>query len=293
VFFLRKRRRRQQHPEESHVAEHEPKRRDNYPQPNLPDTILHFAPKNNSYIDGGTKFPANSLDSGLDQSRRRTRSSRASSSIFILDDTMTVTSRSNYLRPVSLGEPIALKGLQAAYGAKGQMPTLAENPVQPTMERQPSHVMPATPKITLGRANSLDDDEKTLSEFSHISTSTRPKTPESVAPSPAQLPPLAPVPPMRYSFLGGTSKRDSNNTLAPSRHDVRSMDDRSRPQSMLSVYSTRTQKTETVDMSATLSPDMFAVLSRLKKRISTPWSITSAETYRAERMSVTRASEEA
>ncbi|KAG9087364.1 hypothetical protein FS749_002966 [Ceratobasidium sp. UAMH 11750] len=58
---------------------------------------------------------------------------------------------------------------------------------------------------------------------------------------------------------------------------------------MISVYSTP----ETVrDASETLSPDVQEVLSRLKKRISTPWSIGSVDTGRTRRISVAGASVE-
>ncbi|QRV90076.1 hypothetical protein RhiJN_18094 [Ceratobasidium sp. AG-Ba] len=286
TFFLCKRKRRKQRSaEEPYSVNHEPKRRESHLQPALPDVLPHSSKVDDGY-DSDTKSPVHSIDSGLDlTSRAKPRSSRASSSIFIPDDTMTVASRSHFLRPLSLGEPIALKSMQL--GA-GQMPTLPESPLQPnTNMEQRTGPLPQTMSESSSSSEGDDDDKKST----HTFTLTRPDTPElapPLPPIPAQLPPLPPVPPIRTSLFNGSSRRDSSNTLAPTRYDGPS-----RPQSMISVYSTRTQKDELDESSGSLSPDVAEVLTRLKKRISTPWSINSIATSRTERMSVTRASEEA
>ncbi|KAG8749027.1 hypothetical protein FRC12_013613 [Ceratobasidium sp. 428] len=201
---------------------------------------------------------------------------------------MTINSRSNFLRPVSLGEPIALKTMQPTYG---QMPTLPESPLQSTtnVEQRMVDQVPKDASESSGSSSEGDDDKYSA----HIVTVTRPATPEiippvpPIPPIPAQLPPLPPVPAIRASLFSDPYRRDSTNTLAPSRYDVSS-----RPMSMASVYSTRSQQTEVAGSPGSLSPDVQEVLSRLKKRISTPWSINSVATNRTERMSVTRASEE-
>ncbi|KAG8734561.1 hypothetical protein FRC10_011654 [Ceratobasidium sp. 414] len=275
AFFLCKRKKRKQRSaEEQHVASYEPKRQNSFPQL---DTADPFA-RDSKASDDDFKSTIYSLDSTLDlAARAKTRSSRASSSIFVADDTMTVTSRSHFLRPVSLGEPIALRGVQVACG---QMPPLPESPLLKT-----SIEIPVVPKATSDRSSvsSKDGDD---SKSTHIVTIIRSASPEPVPPVPpvpAHLPPLAPIPPFRYSLFDDSARRDSTNTLEPPRYDS------PRPQSMASVYSTP----EADDASEMLSPDLQQVLSRLKKRISTPWSINSVETSRTGRMSVARESVEA
>ncbi|KAG8717883.1 hypothetical protein FRC09_013540 [Ceratobasidium sp. 395] len=288
AFFLCKRKKRKQRSaEEPHAVNREPKRQDSYPHSPTADPFARSSRADSD--DSGIKSPIHSLDSGLDLTARpKPRSSRASSSIFVPDDTMTINSRSNFLRPVSLGEPIALKTMQPTYG---QMPTLPESPLQSTTnvgQRMVDQV-PKDASESSGSSSEGDDDKYSA----HIVTVTRPATPEiippvpPIPPIPAQLPPLPPVPAIRASLFSDPYRRDSTNTLAPSRYDVSS-----RPMSMASVYSTRSQQTEVAGSPGSLSPDVQEVLSRLKKRISTPWSVNSVATNRTERMSVTRASEE-
>jgi len=269
VFFLCKRKKRKQRSaEEPRVADHEPKRQNSFPQL---DTVDPFARDSKASSDD-FKSTIYSVDSALDvAARAKTRSSRASSSIFVSDDATTVGSRSPFLRPVSLGEPITLKSVQVA---SGQMQPLPEHSLLGTSAGGPVGLQAISDRSSVSSRDG-DDDKST-----HIVTIVRSASPELVplvAPVPAHLPPLLTIPPFRYSLFDDSSRRDSADTLEPPR-----------PQSMLSVYSTP----ETDDASEMLSPDVQQVLSRLKRRISTPWSINSVETSQMGRMSVARASDE-
>ncbi|KAG9128102.1 hypothetical protein FRC07_004996 [Ceratobasidium sp. 392] len=284
AFFLcRRKKRKQRSTEETYVVNHEPKRQDSYPHSPLSDP---FARSSKADEDRDSKSPANSLDSGLDFTSlpKPPRSSRASSSIFVPDDTMTIASRSNvFLRPISLGEPIAMKTMQPTYS---QMPVLPESPLQSSTNVQR---VDQVPKAASESSDSSSEDHDDRSS-THIVTITRPATPEvipPVPPIPAQLPPLRPIPAIRSSLFSDSYRRDSTNSLVPSRYE-----ESHRPLSMASVYSTRSQQTVVAGAPDSLSPDVQEVLSRLKKRISTPWSINSIATNRTQRLSVTRASEE-
>ncbi|KAF8666651.1 hypothetical protein RHS04_09456 [Rhizoctonia solani] len=307
AFFLifRRRRRRRSSSGSPYITRHEPKRRDTHPQPTIQDSSLYLAsnkePENEK--DMTPMSPSSSIDCEILRSpKSKLRSSRASSSIFIDDrDDVTISSRSNHFRPLSLGEPLTSRGLQSPTSATSQptplfdrthsnravsdrqLPTIPGTPSTPrfaffTPEEQDgekliAQVQPADVEIiSLSRTTTRNSNRS--------SRSARSKTRNSTPPTPTgSLPPLSPPPPIPLPPLPGLSdhlaKRVSTNTLsAPSRPGF--MD--SRPVSMQSAYSVQTQRFSP-NLSSSLSPDVLATLERLKKRISTPWSINSVDTY--------------
>lgn len=274
VFFMRKRAGRPLFAK----LKGEPKRRDSQLQPSLPDSSIYLPSKERDVeADTISKSPS-SLDSDVLSPKAKARSSRASSSIFA-DDTMTVTSRSHYLRPLSLGEPpsaITLRGLQAANGSTAQLLPASErrdsNVVFAERSLSPIPGTPATPGITFIPADSsYGYGEISPTEPRQAVTMTR-ATRYSDPPTPVtSFTPLAPNP---YSF---DLKRNSTNTLAPSQYGMSLAG--SRPQSMASVYSTQTQN-QPMELPDNLSPDVAATLQRLHNRVSTAWSMNSVDTSR-------------
>jgi hypothetical protein len=282
VIFKRKRA-RGQCSRSPYAVNHEPKRRDSYPQPIVPDSSIYISSKDID-TDTITKSQA-SLDSDfLLSPKSRARSSRASSSIFA-DDNATVNSRINYLRPLSLGEsPASLtqRGMQMAYGPSHQVRPLFErsHPNTLDLERQLSPIpgTPATPGIVFAPAEP-DDEHRALVQPSPTPSLARSESRSSTPPIPATSLPALPRPPiLSVSYSPDVApQRHSRHTLLASSSGPGFSD--SRPQSMVSVYSTRTQD-QGIEISDSLSPDVIVTLERLKKRVSTPWSVHSTDTYR-------------
>ncbi|CCO28875.1 hypothetical protein BN14_02873 [Rhizoctonia solani AG-1 IB] len=248
--------------------------------------------------------PGSSVDFEITRSpRSKPRSSRASSSIFIDDrDDVTISSRSNYFRPLSLGEPLTSRGLLHSPASATSQPTplfdrFNSNKAAPDRQLPTIPGTPATPRFAFFTPEEQDGERiiaqaqpatvdiislsrTTTRNSNRSSRSARSKTRNSTPPTPtASLPPLSPPPPIPLPPLPGSSddvsKRASTNTLgAPFRPAFRD----SRPVSMQSAYSIQTQSLAP-NYPGSLSPDILATLERLKKRISTPWSINSVDTY--------------
>ncbi|KAJ1307469.1 hypothetical protein OPQ81_001568 [Rhizoctonia solani] len=304
AFFLifRCRRRRGGSP---YITRHESRRRDTHPQPTIQDSLLYLPSKEpENEKDSSPMSPSSSsIDSDILRSpKSRVRSSRASSSIFIDDrDDVTISSRSNYFRPLSLGESLTSRGLQSPpsattqhtplfdrfnsnrLGLERQLPTIPGTPATPRFaffgaEEQDgkslmARAQPTQPPqaITLSRTTTRNSTRSSYSSRSKTRNST-PPTPTLALP-PLSPPPLMPLPPLPNSS-DDLSKRQSTNTLtAPSRFELGD----SRPVSMQSAYSAQSQNLSP-SYSGALSPDVLATLERLKKRISTPWSINSVDT---------------
>ncbi|CAE6410949.1 unnamed protein product [Rhizoctonia solani] len=305
-LLIFRRRRRNGSP---YITRHEPKRRDTHPQPTIQESSLYLASKESENEKDSTPMsPGSSIDCDIMRSpRSKLRSSRASSSIFMDDrDDVTISSRSNYFRPLSLGEPVASRGLLQSPTSATSQPTplfdrFNSNRVVPDRQLPTIPGTPATPRFAFFTTEEQDGERviaqaqpvavdvislsrTTTRSSNHSSRSARFKTRNSTPPTPtASLPPLSPPPPIPLPPLPNSSedlsKRVSTNTLsAPSRPGL--MD--SRPVSMQSAYSVQTQNL-TPNYPGSLSPDILATLERLKKRISTPWSINSVDTYQFNR----------
>lgn len=262
--FVRKRRTQRRSAQDLLEANHEPKH---------PESVIPGFP---TAADPSAVYPLGARSI----SKQKSQSSRASSSIILSDEDLPTNSRSNFLRPLSLGEStssLTLRGMQLA----NDMPTLTENPNSPKFP--PNLPITTTP----GRVEMPQDEEKTLVAPSHIFTLTHFGTPDASPEPSVRGPSPAPVPFVHRSFDAGAN-RSSYASLAPSLRGP-SINERSRPQSMASVYSTQTQNQE--PLPDTLAPDVLAALDRLKKRTSTPWSIASVDTYRAERPTLGRTEE--
>ncbi|KAF8688944.1 hypothetical protein RHS03_09204, partial [Rhizoctonia solani] len=304
-FLIFRRRRRRSSSGSPYITRHEPKRRDTHPQPTIQDSSLYLAsnkePENEK--DTTPMSPSSSIDCEILRSpKSKLRSSRASSSIFIDDrDDVTISSRSNHFRPLSLGEPLTSRGLQSPTSATSQPTPLFDrtHSNRAVSDRQLPTIpgTPSTPRFAFFTPEEQDGEKliaqaqpadveiislsrTTTRNSNRSSRSARSKTRNSTPPTPTgSLPPLSPPPPIPLPPLPGLSdhlaKRVSTNTLsAPSRPGF--MD--SRPVSMQSAYSVQTQRFSP-NLSSSLSPDVLATLERLKKRISTPWSINSVDTY--------------
>ncbi|CAE6515792.1 unnamed protein product [Rhizoctonia solani] len=286
LLVFRCRRRRGQSP---YITRHEPKRRDTHPQPTIQESSLYLASKEED--EKSPMSPTSSLDVDIMRSpKSRIRTSRASSSIFIDDrDDVTVSSRSNHFPPLSLGE--SLRGFHSPPSAASQ-PTPLSDRFSSNKDQLPTIPgTPATPRFAIFSPEEQDGEvliarappsqvttlSRTTTRNSNRSSSSRTKTRNSTPPTPtASLPPSPPppipLPPLPNSF--DDSKRASTSTLtAPSRPGFGD----SRPLSVQSAYSFQSQNLGP-NYPGTLSPDILATLERLKKRISTPWSINSVDT---------------
>ncbi|CUA76043.1 hypothetical protein RSOLAG22IIIB_02050 [Rhizoctonia solani] len=315
VFLLiyRCRRKKGQSP---YITKHEPKRKDSQPQPAIQESSLYLASKERENEKDPTPMsPTSSLDVDIMRSpKSRLRSSRASSSIFIDDrDDATISSRSNHFHPLSLGEPLTARMSQSPPSATAQpsplfersnsnradperqLPTIPGTPATPRFaiftppEEQDGEALiaqardqpPPPPVISLSLSRTTTRNSNRSSRSSRSNRSSRSKTRNSTPPTPtSSLPPLSPPPPIPLPPLPNSSddlsKRLSTNTLtAPSRSGLRD----SRPISIQSAYSFQSQNLG-LNYSGALSPDVLATLERLKKRISTPWSINSVDTYK-------------
>ncbi|KAF8599627.1 hypothetical protein BDV93DRAFT_560255 [Ceratobasidium sp. AG-I] len=268
--FLRKRKVKQRSAKDLLEANHEPKPQESV----IPDTVPYFP----TATDQSHVYPLGGGARSI--SKQKSQSSRASSSIVLSDEDLPMNSRSNFLRPLSLGEStssLTLRGMQLA----NDMPTVAEDQNSPKLP--PNLPITTTP----GRVEMPQDEEKMNVAPSHIFTLTHFGTPDP-SPVPSIRGPSPSTVPFVHRSFDASVNRNSYASLAPSLRGG-SMNERSRPQSMASVYSTQTQNQP--DMPDTLAPDVLAALDRLKKRISTPWSIASADTYRADRNTLSRTEE--
>ncbi|KAG8739259.1 hypothetical protein FRC11_000802, partial [Ceratobasidium sp. 423] len=149
-LLIFRRRRRGQSP---YITRHEPKRKDTYPQPTIQGSSLYLAPKERENEKDSPLSPSSSLDSDIMRSpKSRIRSSRASSSIFIDDrDDVTVSSRSNQFRPISLGEPLS-RGLHSPPITPSQpVPLFDRFNSNRDLERQLPTIpgTPATPRFAI------------------------------------------------------------------------------------------------------------------------------------------------
>ncbi|CAE6436176.1 unnamed protein product [Rhizoctonia solani] len=303
VAFLLIFRCRRQKGQSPYLARNEPKRRDTHPQPTIHESSLYLASKEREHEkDSMPMSPTSSFDVDILRSPR-IGSSRASSSIFLDDrDDVTISSR-NYFRPLSLGEPLTARGLHSPPSTTAQPTPLFErlNSNRADLERQLPTIpgTPATPRFAIFSPEEQDGEtlmaqardrpppppvislsRTTTRNSSRSSRSSRSKTRNSTPPTPtSSLPPLSPPPPIPLPPLPNSSddlsKRASTNTLtAPPRPGLGDV----RPLSMQSAYSFQSQNLG-LTYSGTLSPDVLATLERLKKRVSTPWSINSVDTF--------------
>ncbi|KAB5595809.1 hypothetical protein CTheo_822 [Ceratobasidium theobromae] len=258
-----------------YVVKHEPKRRESYPQPALSDSSVYISskPERDSDVDTIRKSKASDNDLLLSPNSKF-RSSRASSSIFV-DDNATVHSHhtsSNYIRPLSLGESttsFAQRGMQLAYGTPQPLSLYEPLSSNGGGRLSPIPGTPITPGIVFAPAEPAHKPETKVLVRRSVRNSI-PLTPT------ISLSPLAP-PPLALSSSGPSEpapQRNRLSVLAPTLY----IND-SRPQSMVSVYSTQTQN-QPMEFSEALSPDVMTTLERLKKRISTPWSVRSEDGYR-------------
>ncbi|KAL5634982.1 hypothetical protein ACGC1H_002873 [Rhizoctonia solani] len=298
LLIFRCNRRKGQSP---YLARNEPKRRDTQPQPTIHESSLYLASKEREHEkDSMPMSPTSSFDVDILRSPR-IGSSRASSSIFLDDrDDVTISSR-NYFRPLSLGEPLTARGLHSPPSTTAQPSPLFERlNSNRDLERQLPTIpgTPATPRFAIFSPEEQDGEtliaqardqpppptislsRTTTRNSSRSSRSSRSKTRNSTPPTPtSSLPPLSPPPPIPLPPLPNSSddysKRSSTNTLtAPSQPGLGD----ARPISTQSAYSFQSQNLG-LTYSGTLSPDVLATLERLKKRVSTPWSINSVDTF--------------